>query len=84
MKRNQTAPVPVRLHEQIYQFHDPPTPHQLPSALPLCLPQSFYLSLSPFPFSPPKFNLVFASDGEELGSFMPGAVEYIKLQEKYK
>lgn len=78
--------MPVCLHEQIYYFHDPhlPTPRHLLPALSLCLSQSFDLSLSPFPFSPPKFNLVFAGDGEELGSFMPAAVECIKLQEKYK
>lgn len=50
----------------------------------LCLSQSFYLSLFSFTFFPSKFNLVFCSDGEELGSFMPDTVEYIKLQQKYK
>ncbi len=59
----------------------PPRPSP-PTACSLCLSQSFYLYLSPFPFSPPKFNLVFARDGEELGGFMPGTVEYIKLLKK--
>lgn len=79
MKRNQISLAPVRLHAQIYRFHDPhPSP---PSACSFCLPQSSFLS-SPSPALPPKFNLVFACDGEEPGGFMSDTVEYIKLQEK--
>lgn len=48
MKRNQTFPVPVRLHAQIYWFHPPP-PTVCSFSVPLNL--SLYLS-PPSPFLP--------------------------------
>lgn len=83
MKWNQTSPVPVRLHAQIYWFHDP-LPLATYCLLSLSLSIFPSISLPPSPFSTPKFNLVFASDGEKLCGFILGAVEYIKLQVKKK
>lgn len=71
MKGIQTSTEPARTRVQIYWFHDPP-----PTA------PSLSLALSPYLFpSHPQNPILYLQVTE---SFTPGAVEYIKLQDKSK
>lgn len=69
MKGIQTSTEPARTRVQIYWFHDPP-------------PTAPSLALSPYLFpSHPQNPILYLQVTE---SFTPGAVEYIKLQDKSK